>query len=118
MACPIGEGALARAVAASMGLDLLFLFHHGKRKRENAPSPSCRNPEEPRYIVAAYHIKIAMPITPSLPHELDDAAGIARKATNRNPLHWSVLERRDCLPSPLRNHLEGLFSKLCQEGKL
>jgi len=32
---PIGERARGCAVAASMGLDLLFLFHQGKRKKEN-----------------------------------------------------------------------------------
>jgi len=37
IAYPIGEGAQAFcAEAASIGLDLLFLFHHGKRKGENA----------------------------------------------------------------------------------
>ena len=97
------------AVAASMGLDLLFLFHHGKRKGENAPSPTSSTPVGPRYIVAAYHIKIAMPITPSLPHELDDAAGITRKATNCTPHHRQTLARRDGLP-----HRRGCDGILCR----
>ena len=102
------------AVAASMGLDLLFLFHHGKRKRENAPFPTSSTPVGPRYIVATYHIKIAMPITPSLPHELDDAAGIARKATNSTPHHRQTLARRG--GSPHRRGCDGILRRGSIDG--